>query len=437
MNQGLQDKISSFRQNSFVQNVAFLQSASVIGNFIQALAGVFIARILQPELFGVYTLAFSLAGLFFISTGIQETLIVILGRTYTQQNREETVNALVFLLKFSITFALITVIVSLFLPAVTAHFYHNSRIGVYAGLAVAAAIFSSTALSMSTMILQVTGNIKAMSKLIVVDQIVRFSLSLALVFLGYGVFGAMLGHLIGAAGIFLLARLIWIKQVEKYQIFPSWQELFSKLRSTDTRKHLGFSIWAAIDKNIAGLYGLLPILLVGIFLSKSEVAYFKLAIGYIGLALTLLIPISTLLNFELSKMRVQEPEKMGRNFIRISLYSVLVSTVLTIGAIVTAPFVFRILYGESFLPSANYVAYFLVYGALFGVGVGLGPMWRTLNKVKISILINTIVLAVGLPLGLFLIKNYHLGGAITMVTILYTGSHFASFFYLAKYFRKR
>ncbi|MDP2647652.1 MAG: hypothetical protein Q8P35_00170, partial [Candidatus Yanofskybacteria bacterium] len=65
-------------------------------------------------------------------------------------------------------------------------------------------------------------------------------------------------------------------------------------------------------------------------------------------------------------------------------------------------------------------------------GVGLGPMWRAVNKVKISILINVITLAAGIPIGFWLIKNYGIWGSVAMVTLWYSASHFASFFYLKR-----
>ena len=87
---------------------------------------------------------------------------------------------------------------------------------------------------------------------------------------------------------------------------------------------------------------------------------------------------------------------------------------------------------ENFLPSVPYVVGLIVYGALYGIGVGLGPMWRAINGVKVSIVINLIILGAGIPLGLWLIKNYGLWGSVAMVTIWFTVSHFISFIYLMK-----
>jgi len=84
------------------------------------------------------------------------------------------------------------------------------------------------------------------------------------------------------------------------------------------------------------------------------------------------------------------------------------------------------------MPSVKYVSGLFVYGALFGIGVGLGPMWRAIGQVKISIIINLIILGLGIPLGLWLIKSYGLWGAVIMVTLWFSVSHLVSFFYLLR-----
>ena len=59
-------------------------------------------------------------------------------------------------------------------------------------------------------------------------------------------------------------------------------------------------------------------------------------------------------------------------------------------------------------------------------------MWRAVNGVKASIVINLTILGVGIPFGLWLIKNYGLWGSVIMVTMWFSVSHFISFFYLAR-----
>ena len=193
----------------------------------------------------------------------------------------------------------------------------------------------------------------------------------------------------------------------------------------------------AIDRNIGNLYMTLPVVLTGIYVSTGEVAFFKLAFGYLNLALSLLGPVSVLLNMEFPKIQVEEPQKLRSNFIRISLLGLMTSLVLTLGAIVVSPLAFRILYGESFVPSVSYVFGLVIYGALFGIGVGLGPMWRAINRVKVSIMINLIILGAGVPLGLLMIRQWGLWGAVVMTTIWFSISHLISFIYLLRHLNER
>ena len=202
------------------------------------------------------------------------------------------------------------------------------------------------------------------------------------------------------------------------------------------KRYLGFSVWTAIDRNVANLYFLLPVVLTGIYVSTAEVTYFKLAFGYLNLALSLLGPISVLLNVEFPKMKIENTRNLSRNFVKVSLYSTFLSALLSVGVVVIASRVFKILYGPSFLPGVPLVGGLLIYGALFGIGVGLGPMWRAINRVKTSILINAVVLGAGIPFGLFLIKKFGVWGAVAMVTLWVTISHFISFFYLARTLKK-
>jgi len=430
----LKDKFLYYRQHWFVRNVAVLQAGSFVGNLIQAGIGVVIARLLQPELFGIYSLAFGLASLasVLLGSGIQDAVSALLGAAYARKNKEEVYEILSFTLKMTIILSLITLAAIIFLPNIAARFYNNPSIGYYAGIIVAASILSTFLFSFTTIALQLTGKIIKMSALIVSDQAVRFSISLFLVFMGLGVWGAVLGHFFGAIVIFTISLILWEQIRSGYNIFPSLRKIIRNFGRISLKKYLGFSLWVAVDRNMGNLYMALPVILTGIYVPVKEVSYFRLAFGYVNLALSMLGPVSTLLNVEFPKMLVENGKKLARNFVRVSLVSMLLSCLLTAAAIITAPFVFKILYGASYAPSIRYISGLFVYGALFGIGVGLGPMWRAINKVKVSITINLVILGLGIPLGLWLIKSYGLWGAVIMVTLWFTVSHLTSFVYIVK-----
>jgi len=428
-------KVLNLRQHPFVRNVAMLQVGSFGGAIIQAVVGIIIARLLQPELLGVYSLAFGLAATtsLVIGMGIQEAVSSLLGGAYAQKNKVELENILGFMFKITFLATAVVLVFSAFLPSISDKLYGNSVIGVYAIIITVAAILSSFFFTLAYSAFQVTGRIKALTCLIVTDQSLRSGLSLVLVATGFGVAGAVSGHLIGAVVIFILSAsfFVWLKKRDL--IFPDLKQLIINAKKANIKKYFSFTLWVALDRNMGNLFMALPVILTGVYVTASEVSFFKLAFGYINLALSFLGPISVLLNVEFPKLQIENREKLAKSFKKVSLYSLALSVLLIVTAVVVSPIAFKILYGENFLPSVPYVAGLIVYGALYGIGVGLGPMWRAIGNVKVSIVINLVILGVGIPFGLWLIKSYGLWGSVVMVTVWFTVSHLVSFVYL---FRK-
>lgn len=432
LSQSIKDRINYFRQHRFVKNLAILQ----IGNFgttiLQGVCGIIIARLLQPQLFGVYAIAFSLAGLLvlLVSFGVQDAVTTIVSGTHAREDHAGTRGAFMFLAKMSFIIGLLSVVAAVIAPKLAGAIYHNPQIGWYAGILVIASFISNTFLNFSALAYQVVGKIKQMTALTFADQALRNILALSLTFAGFGIAGAMSGHLIGAVIMFFVSVIAWERLRKTQPMFPSVREFFTPSPDAHIRKHLSFSAWIALDKNIATLYNLLPVLMVALYVSTTEVTYFKISLAYVNLVLGLMGPISTLLNVELPRMREGDPSMLKKNFIRVSLYSLLCSVVLTAGALIVSPIALRVLYGASFVPGIKYILGLGIYGALLGIGVGLGSMWRAINKVKISILINTVTLGIGIPAGLYLISHFGVWGAVIMITCWFTISHLTSFFYL-------
>src|SRR3989344_4703642 len=427
-------KFDYFYKNQFIRKTATLQAGSFAGNIIQAGIGIIIARLFQPELFGVYSLAIGMASMtsLILGMGIQEAVSSLLGRAYAKGDGTEVENILGFMLKITFFAALVVVAVSAFLPTIADRLYGNSLIGIYAAIVAFAAILSSFLFTLTYSSFQVTGRVKSLAALLLSDQSLRYALSLIFVFLGFGVLGAVGGQLAGAVVIFIACSIFFIKFAQSEPLFPGLGRLVHIAKTVDIKKYFGFTFWVALDRNMGNVYIALPVILTGIYVSSSEVSFFKLAFGYNNLALSLLGPISILLNVEFPKIQVENKQQLFSTFKRISLYSFVFSALLTVGAAIVSPVAFKLLYGESYLPSIKYIFGLIAYGSLFGIGVGLGPMWRAINKVKVSIMINSLILAGGIPLGLWLIKNYSLWGSVVMVTIWFSVSHLISFIYLTK-----
>lgn len=429
----LREKIAYFSRSHFIRQTVTLQAGSFAGNVIQAGIGIVIARLLQPELFGIYALAVGLASMtsLIMGMGIQEAVSSLLGRAYARKNAAEIEDIFGFMWKITFLSAAIVVAVLFFMPDMADKLYGNSLIGIYASIVAIAAILSSLFFTLSYSSFQVTGRIKSLATLIVSDQSLRYGLSLILIVAGWGVAGAVSGQLAGAFLVSIFSFFLFRGLKKQEPLFPDWGRLLSIAKRASIKKYFGFTFWVALDRNMGNIFMSLPVILTGIYAAASEVSFFKLAFGYVNLAVSLLGPVSVLLNVKFPKMQVENNNELYRSFKKVSLYSLGLSIVLTTGAIIVSPIAFKLLYGESFLPSVKYIFGLIIYGGLMGIGVGLGPMWRAINKVKVSIGINSVILAAGIPLGLWLIKNYGLWGSVVMVTIWFVVSHLISYFYIA------
>src|SRR3989344_4510793 len=281
----LREKFVYYRRSLFVRNVATLQIGSFGGTLVQAVFGILIARILQPELFGIYSLSIGLAALagLLLGAGMQDAVGTLVGSAYAKNDKEELRDALAFLLKITFYAGILTLVIFFFLPALSEYFYGNSLIGWYAGLGILGVFFSSSFNAVVQLSLQVAGRIKALALLVFGDQFLRSGLSLFLIFIGLGVLGGVSGQLFGAVAVFIFSILIWQKLRRVYSIFPSLTELFNRIRSISIFKYFGFSFWVAVDRNMGNLYMALPVVLTGIYVSTGEVSYFKLAFGYLNL----------------------------------------------------------------------------------------------------------------------------------------------------------
>src|SRR3990167_9614490 len=208
---GLFRKLNYLYQNKFVRKTATLQAGSFAGNVVQAGIGIIIARLLQPELFGLYSLAIGMASMtsLILGMGIQEAVSSLLGRAYAKEDKSEIENILGFMLKITFLAALMVIVVSFFLPSIANGLYGNSLIGVYAAMVAVAAVLSSFFFTLTYSSFQVAGRVKSLAILLLSDQSLRYVPSLTFVVTGFGVVGAVSGQLAGALIVFLLSALLF------------------------------------------------------------------------------------------------------------------------------------------------------------------------------------------------------------------------------------
>jgi O-antigen/teichoic acid export membrane protein len=161
----------------------------------------------------------------------------------------------------------------------------------------------------------------------------------------------------------------------------------------------------ALDKNLATIYPLFPVLFLGMVAATDEVAHLRIALSYIAIPALLLAPISRLLMVKLPDVHARSPERLRAFFVSVSLSGVAISAGLTLPFVIVAPWLITALYGNGYAASVPLTFVLAIDSALLGFGLTAGPLFRTLDRTDLPIRVHLVVLAIGLPLSFALIHS--------------------------------
>lgn len=435
----LRSRIGRVLQHWFVRRVAILQIGTVAATLTQAVAGVLIARLLAPEAFGIYALAMGLAGMMSIvfGVGIQESVTSMVGRAYHSSDRAEVVSLFAYALKASLMLGMCGIAIGALAPWIAHAWYGASAIGWYALVVVCASVISTLFFALASVALQISGGVRSLSAFVFLDIFVRNGLALGAILLGFGVAGATAGHFVGACVIALVSAWLLQRTHVRDSLMPSWEEILSHVARVSLARYMRASALVAFDRNIGTLFAVLPVVLLGTFVTAGEVGAFKVAFGFINIGVGMIGPLSTLLNGEFPRLELVGLAAVRRTFVRATSVGVVITAAIAGVLALIAPTVFPILYGELFADASHLVALLFGYGVVYGIGVALGPLWRALHAVHYSIGINIGVLALGIPTGLWAMGHFGVLGAIGMVTAWYGASHIVSWLMLWRIMSRR
>jgi len=168
---------------------------------------------------------------------------------------------------------------------------------------------------------------------------------------------------------------------------------------------------SAIDKNLASLYTLVPILLLGVFVPEDEVGYLRAALSYMAIPVILLSPISRLLMVDLPALRMAQPERVRASFVTVTLLGALASAGLAVPFALLAPFGLSLVYGDDFGAAAALTVPLLLDAATLGLGIAAGPVFRTYDRTDLPIRTSVVLLLVGVPFAYVAIQQLGALGA--------------------------
>lgn len=197
---------------SVFKNSIFNASTNVIVKIGGVFFTIILARMLQPELFGVYNLALSI-GLFFLiftDMGINSTMVRFVSRSLGENDITLARSYFRYLLKIKIILTSIISLGFVFLAEPAANIIFNKPVLILPLQVVGLYLFFQSFFDILSTSFNTFQRFEYITIAHIANQILRLSLVTLLIFFGYSVFGALVGTILAivVSGCILLFFLL-------------------------------------------------------------------------------------------------------------------------------------------------------------------------------------------------------------------------------------
>ncbi len=414
--------LGSLLRSKFVQDTITLQAGRLVLTAVGFATFVVVARLLGPEQYGLYQTALVMHGLLltFDLTGLGPSTITRLSEAVAACDRSQARALMGYFLQMSLLVAVLASGVAwLFGPGFARASYGNAYIGelmrVYT-----LSLFLTPLYQLVLLTLQSARAMRAYTALENVASLGESGLRIGAVLLGLGPAGVIAAHLLAAllkaVGSAWLYRR-WQRRLP--DVLPGFGEVLLAARRNSPRPYWRFGVLLAVDKNLASLFTLLPLQLLGMWASPTEVGFLRLGLGALSYPALLFDGI-------LANLAARLPADVGRrdylrlqdNFRRVARWIVWLSLGLFGTFALAAPLIVPLL-GAEYVPAIPLVRVLCLYGAITGVGGIFGPLYRTLRLMRAILAVKLAALALAALPAAWLILSYRSLGGAWAVNLVY------------------
>ncbi len=416
----VRQRLSSLARSKFVRDTAILQVGTAVNIGATLLTSIIVFRGLEPEGYGIYKLAVALYGMLTTLdlTGLGPATSVRLAAALARADREAALDLIAFYIKVSAWVAIIGLALAFALgPAVATWFYGASTVGELArGLALLLAL--DPVHQLVALALQSARQMARFTTMNALLALADLGVIGAAVLGGHGPGGVIAARLAASAliGGFAVAYYA-LTRARLHPALPGWRAILSRVFGAPVRPYLGFGFGIALDKNVATLFTLLPLQLLGRLHGEA-------AAGYLSLAQSAISMPSAAFNAVMSNLGVRLPQDVGRgdhaalrrNYARVTK-ALAAGSVAIFGLFaLIAPWLVPFLYGEEATPAAPLIGVLAVYGAIAAAGGSMGALYRALERVNRALCAKLVALAIMAAPGYWLIREYAALGAAWTIT---------------------
>ena len=396
------DELTTVAEES-VRGGFFLFSGTAIATLILAISSIIIARLIGPELYGQYTLAFVTPSLLFIfaDLGIDQGILKFTAE-HRSRNDEKSVakmikHGLIIRASLGLTLFIISYVLA---EQFATLLLQRPELAFYVRIASIAILFQTvftTAISAFVGIDKaeynaITNNIQAAAKTII---------SILLVLSGFAVTGAILGHVVsyfvGAVTGIALLIIILRKQQTK-----TTDQSFKH----NAKVLIAYGAPLYVFALLAGFIPFIQNILLAYFTTDGAIGNYRAAANFAVLLTVIAFPITTALLPAFSKLS-PAPDKQAKNFFKLAnKYTAILVIPATILIIAYSSQIVQIIYGLTFTSAPLYLAMYCLLYLLVGIGyLTLGSFFNGFGKTRITLKMGlvtfTTLLVLSVPLTMF------------------------------------
>lgn len=375
----------------------FLVTGNVVATIIQAVGVLFVARILGPDQYGIYTLSFvvpSLA-LLFSEVGIDSALVKFLAAPPEERsvNRAKILR-IGLLLKFSSS-TLVLILCIILSEVFALYLINRPDITFYLRLASLTIIFQALINSSTNSFVglgkteysAVVNNTHAIGKVLIASS---------LVILGLGVFGALVGYFAGYLIGIIVALLLFYKN---YRQIDNVTDNVKSLSIAKSMLHYGLPIY--VITILSGIGVQYVSIILARFVSNEAIGNFNASANFISLMAAIAGPMSLSVFQGFSKL--SKKGQVARNFFTIvTKYTALLMIPMALLISLFAGELIVAIYGISYGTAAIYLSFHALLYLLSGLGsLTLSGLFNGLGETKIFLrmgLVSSLILFVSAPI---------------------------------------
>jgi O-antigen/teichoic acid export membrane protein len=371
-------------RRKFVRDVGVLTIANGVAAILSFMQGILVARWLGPELYGVAALVMSYPSFLhaFLDSRSAEASVKYLSEFDASGERERILAMcnLGYVVDIA-TSGLMFLIVLFTAPWAAEQIAHSPEVSGL--LIVYAAAFLPRALVRTSYAVLVTlGRFPVIAFLDLLTTIIRVSLILGAVFLGWKVSGIVWGNAVAMtlSGFMYMAAAV-IFTFSAWGALPwqgSWQALTGRRRQI-----VGFLAY----NNLNAMLGMIPkqldVILLGYFRSPVEVGYYKLgrnlsaAVGYV------VNPLQSVIYPELSRLwGANDREALRHRVPHLAMYVGAPIGIAVLGGTLLIPLGLPHLVGRDYYPTVVVTQLLLVGAAVWAGFFWLRPLYLAMGQVR-------------------------------------------------------